>query len=389
MEWETTAVETFVPMPVSDGLKEITKIYCERLARGRGGTSVSAEDVARAKPIYYDRVSEAARNAELDKRVAEGETDLRERMAKSAHAILARQCDLFTVTMCHAQYFRCVSQNIEVRELQKEITERLRELGVTEMIADMLPEGERILAHHKFKVTISGCVNGCEAPEAREFGVAGAARPVITAPDNCTECYICVDRCRRNAILIRKGVPEIDQKACDLCGNCVKFCPTGVYAYEDIGHRIFIGGKFGRFHQEGYEVFKLADKDTLLRAIETAIEFKREESIGEEPLSSIVKRVGVLPFFRKLLQGGSPAKKTLLAVGGMTCGNCAERVSNALAAVPGVLSAEVELENSLARVTHDPALVRRPVLAAAVADAGYTVTNPGAAGDDAAADCCC
>ena len=55
----------------------------------------------------------------------------------------------------------------------------------------------------------------------------------------------------------------------------------------------------------------------------------------------------------------------------------------------GVLSAEVELENSLARVTHDPALVRRPVLAAAVADAGYTVTNPGAAGDDAAADCCC
>jgi anaerobic sulfite reductase subunit C len=390
MEWEPGAVDAFVKMPVADGLKDTAKIYCERLARSRGEQTVTLDDINRMKPIYYDRVSEAERSAEVDRRIAEGDSDLRARMEQSGRAILDRQCDLFTVTMCHAQYFRCISQNIEVRELQREVIARLRELGVTEMIADMLPLSERILAHHKFKVTISGCVNGCEAPEVREFGIAGAARPVVTSND-CSVCYICVDRCRRNAILIRDDRPEIDFRACDHCGNCVKFCPNDVFAYEEVGHRIFIGGKFGRFHQDGYEVFKLADKETLFRALEAAVEYKREESIGEEPLSSIVRRVGIMPFFQKLLQGEMPPRHAALNIGGMTCDHCSARVAEALAAVPGVVSAEVVLEQNIAHVAYDAAVTKLPQLEAAVVGAGYTVVRPGgaAAAKDAGDDCCC
>lgn len=388
MEWTQEAIGEFVKMPVADGLKETAKIYCERLARSRGGDRVTAKEIAEMKPVYYANVGEEKRNAELDKRVAEGEADLRERMERNARAILKKQVDLFNVTMCHAQYFRCISQNIEVRELQREIIAKLREMNITEMIADMLPLSERILAHHKLRVTISGCTNGCEAPEVREFGIAGAARPMVTGAE-CSECYICVDRCRRNAILLRHGRPEIDVKACDLCGNCVKFCPNGVFAYEDVGHRIFIGGKFGRFHQDGYEVFKLADKDTLFRALEAAIEFKREESIGEEPLSSIVKRVGIMPFFQKVLQGKALSRKSALNITGMTCDKCARRVSQALAAVPGVISAEVDLEKNLARVEYDPAQAKLPALTAAVDGAGYAVERPGAGGDGAAGDSSC
>lgn len=322
MEWSPEAVEAFVKMPVADGLKETAKIYCERLARNDKKASVGLDEINRMKPVYYAGVSEEKRNAELDKRVAEGESDLRERMERGARAILKKECDLFRVGMCHAQYFRCISQNIEVRELQREIIAKLRQMGVTEMIADMLPLHERILAHHKFVVTISGCVNGCEAPEMREFGIAGAAKPVVTNTE-CSECYACIDRCRRNAILLRHGRPEIDERACDHCGNCVKFCPNGVFAYEDIGHRIFIGGKFGRFHQDGYEVFKLADKETLFKALEAAIELKREESIGEEPMSSIIRRVGIMPFFGKMVGGEAAKKKKVVrkpdARGGDSC----------------------------------------------------------------------
>lgn len=390
MEWEKAAVDAFVKMPVADGLKDTAKIYCERLARARNEQTVTLDDINRMKPIYYDRVSEAERDAEVDRRIAEGDTDLRARMQRSGQAILERECDLFTVTMCHAQYFRCISQNIEVRELQREVTAKLRELGVTEMIADMLPVSERILAHHKFKVTISGCVNGCEAPEVREFGIAGAARPVVTGND-CSVCYICVDRCRRNAILIRDDRPEIDMRACDHCGNCVKFCPNDVFAYEEVGHRIFIGGKFGRFHQDGYEVFKLADKETLFRALEAAVEYKREESIGEEPLSSIVRRVGIMPFFQKLLQGDMPPRHAVLNIGGMTCDHCTARVAEALAAVPGVLNAEAVLTQNIARVAYDPAVAKLPQLAAAVAGAGYTVVRTGGAvaAAETGDDCCC
>ena len=390
MDWEKAAVDAFVKMPVADGLKDTAKIYCERLARARNEQTVTLDDINRMKPIYYDRVSEAERDAEVDRRIAEGDTDLRARMQRSGQAILERECDLFTVTMCHAQYFRCISQNIEVRELQREVTAKLRELGVTEMIADMLPVSERILAHHKFKVTISGCVNGCEAPEVREFGIAGAARPVVTGND-CSVCYICVDRCRRNAILIRDDRPEIDMRACDHCGNCVKFCPNDVFAYEEVGHRIFIGGKFGRFHQDGYEVFKLADKETLFRALEAAVEYKREESIGEEPLSSIVRRVGIMPFFQKLLQGDMPPRHAVLNIGGMTCDHCTARVAEALAAVPGVLNAEAVLTQNIARVAYDPAVAKLPQLAAAVAGASYTVVRTGGAvaAAETGDDCCC
>ena len=40
------------------------------------------EEINKMKPVYYANVSEENRTAELDKRVAEGESDLRERMEK-------------------------------------------------------------------------------------------------------------------------------------------------------------------------------------------------------------------------------------------------------------------------------------------------------------------
>ena len=302
MNWSLEAIEEFVKMPLADVMKETAKVFAEKLARKDGRDTVTIEDINITKKIYYDRVSEEVRNRELDKRIAEGETGLRERMEKSARQILEKEVDLFDVNICHAKYFRCISQNIEVRELKKEIEEKLRELKVTEMIADMLPDNERILAHHKFEVSVSGCVNGCTGPETSPFGVSGVSMPMIGDAD-CSECFTCVDRCRRNAIVIRQGRPEINPSACDCCGNCIKFCPCDVFTAQKTGYRIFVGGKFGRFHHDGCELFKIADKETLMKALESTIELIREESIGEESLASILNRVGVAPIFQKFYQG--------------------------------------------------------------------------------------
>jgi len=72
-----------------------------------------------------------------------------------------------------------------------------------------------------------------------------------------------------------------------------------------------------------------------------------------------------------LQAAGYPAvpARIRLAIGGMTCAACAARVEQALAAVPGVLSAEVNLADGMARVT---ALSGETCpLVAAVAAAGY------------------
>lgn len=371
MQWDKEAVEEFVKMPLADVMKETGKVFSEKLARKNKSDRVTLKEITIMKKVYYDRVSEEVRNRELDKRIAEGETDLRERMEKSARAILKREIDLFTVDICHAKYFRCISQNIEVRELKKELEQKLRALQVSQMIADMLRDDERILAHHKIKISISGCVNGCTGPETSPFGVSGVAKPCVTDTD-CSGCFVCVDRCRRNALVIRNQRPEIDEAQCDRCGNCIKFCPNGVFASEESGYRIFVGGKFGRFHHDGYELFKIADKEMLLESLEATIELIREESIGEESLTSIINRVGVAPIFQKLYQGKeNTRKKITMHITGMSCEKCVQSVTTALQGLAGVVDVQVDLVSGTAAVEYDPAQTSLVTMEKAVQEAGY------------------
>jgi dissimilatory sulfite reductase (desulfoviridin) alpha/beta subunit len=303
MEWDSLAGDEFVKMPLSTSSKQQVKVFIEKVARKNGSDKVTLKEIDEAKKVYYAGVPEELRIKEYDKRIAEGETDLRQRMDKEARDILSREMDMFDVELCHARNFRCQNQNIEVRELKKEVEQKLRELNLTELIADLIPDGQRIMTHDRVRVSISACPNGCTAPESRVFGVAGVAKPMVT--DNvCSECFACVDRCRKRAILIRNGGPEIDVTRCDCCGQCIKACPDDVLAYENSGYKIWVGGHIGRFPQYGYVLFRMADKETLFRSLEASIELIREESLGEESLTSIINRLGVAPLFQKIYSLG-------------------------------------------------------------------------------------
>ena len=63
---------------------------------------------------------------------------------------------------------------------------------------------------------------------------------------------------------------------------------------------------------------------------------------------------------------------TTLNVTGMTCGHCKTAVAEALSAVEGVTSVEVDLDNGKAKVEGD---VTNAVLIAAVEEEGYNA-NP-------------
>jgi dissimilatory sulfite reductase (desulfoviridin) alpha/beta subunit len=303
MEWDSQAGDEFVKMPLSTSSKRQVKVFMEKMARKNRSDKVTLKEVEETKQVYFAGVPEKVRNKEYEKRIAEGETDLRERMDKEARDILASEMDLFDVELCHARNFRCQNQNIEVRELKKELEQKLRELKLTELIADLIPDGQRIMTHDRLRVSVSACPNGCTAPESRVFGVAGVAKPMVTDAA-CNECFTCVDRCRRRAILIRNGGPEIDFTRCDWCGQCVKACLDGVLAYENSGYRIFVGGHIGRFPQYGQVLFRMADRETLFRALEASVELIKEESLGEESLTSIINRLGVAPLFQKIYSVG-------------------------------------------------------------------------------------
>ncbi len=67
------------------------------------------------------------------------------------------------------------------------------------------------------------------------------------------------------------------------------------------------------------------------------------------------------------------AEEWNLAVGGMHCASCVARVEGALAGVPGVREARVNLATERASVVVDPARVDQAALTRAAASAGYTV----------------
>jgi Cu+-exporting ATPase len=82
--------------------------------------------------------------------------------------------------------------------------------------------------------------------------------------------------------------------------------------------------------------------------------------------------------------GYEPVSTALeLAIGGMTCANCSNRVERALRATPGVLEATVNLATERATLRIFPATVSVEALLRAVEDAGYTAQALGA--EDAAA----
>src|SRR6185503_11258090 len=66
-----------------------------------------------------------------------------------------------------------------------------------------------------------------------------------------------------------------------------------------------------------------------------------------------------------------PHETVSLAVQGMTCASCVNRVERALTRVPGVVSASVNLATERAEVVRQPGLAHSPDLIAALDKAGY------------------
>ena len=80
-----------------------------------------------------------------------------------------------------------------------------------------------------------------------------------------------------------------------------------------------------------------------------------------------------------------PADTLQLDIEGMTCASCVARVEKALAAVPGVLQASVNLASESARVEVVRGVVNARALSAAVQDAGYSARLAAAPGAQATA----
>jgi copper chaperone len=74
---------------------------------------------------------------------------------------------------------------------------------------------------------------------------------------------------------------------------------------------------------------------------------------------------------REVFSGGGKMSQITLRVDGMSCGGCVRNVTGVLKALPGVLEAEVMLDEAEAQVSFDPTLISVEQLRRAIIDAGF------------------
>jgi len=137
--------------------------------------------------------------------------------------------------------------------------------------------------HHEFRISLAECPNACSQPQIKDIGIIGSAKPEI-ADKVCSLCEDCVDACKEGAIILDKEneVPIIDFRLCLGCGKCMESCPTGTIREGEKGFRVQLGGKLGRHPRLASELAGTFSEEDVLKIVKQCIHFyKKNSSAGK------------------------------------------------------------------------------------------------------------
>ena len=210
---------------------------------------------------------------------------------------------LFAVEACRGKALGCPFALVDLPPLKEAI---LAVLDGSDFAEERRKIGGPIRSHHRFKIALSACPNGCSQPQIRDFGVLARIVPRRTE-EPCTFCGKCEEACLENAVTYDEEGPIIDEKVCVACGQCALHCPNGALGDDDLGYTVLIGGKLGRHPQFGLELTYAVDGDTILRALNLCLRLMSNRRDGERRFGDTVNRIGIA-WIREELQAGSEGR---------------------------------------------------------------------------------
>ena len=148
------------------------------------------------------------------------------------------------VEACRASALGCPNALIDLEPWRQALEDWLAQDEVSERLRARLP-GDRVLYHHKLRISLAGCPNGCSRPQIADLALVGAVRP-IHQPDQCTACGLCAPVCPDGALTMDHQGPQWDSAACQGCAACSSACPTEALTLSQPWVRVLAGGKLGR-----------------------------------------------------------------------------------------------------------------------------------------------
>ena len=284
MEWDGEAEEKIKRVPFF--VRKMARRNVEDYVREGGRGVVTVEDVEKARTAFL-RTADAQAKKIYDTNVVPIARD----------RAPAEKVVLHKVEVCRGKALRCPFALVDLAPMRDRIETWMESVSFTERCRAKI-QGP-VLPHHRFKIALSACPNGCSQPQIKDFGVIAKLRPERTDVP-CSQCQRCVEVCLERAVLLHNGGPMIHREACVECGLCAMYCPTGTLQPGSVGYTVLIGGKLGRHPQFGVEMVSMADEDQVLRALKVCVELFLHPREGERRFGDMVNRVGLESIRRRL-----------------------------------------------------------------------------------------
>lgn len=167
--------------------------------------------------------------------------------------------------------------------------------ALSQRIHDMFYVGyNNVALPHKFKIAVGGCPNNCVKPDLNDFGIVGqrVAKYDLSLCKGCKKCAI-ENNCPIKAAGVENGMLVISED-CNNCGRCLKKCPFKVAEEFSVAYKIYIGGRWGKRVSQGKVLSRLLySEDEVLKVLERAINFFKDEGIAGERFADTIARIGL------------------------------------------------------------------------------------------------
>lgn len=170
---------------------------------------------------------------------------------------------MVVVQSCRSELAGCPNAFIDTSAWRAAVEQWVAEAGLSERLRSRVKD-DKLLFHHKLRIAIAGCPNGCSRPQIADLAVVGAAEPIFD-DHACTGCGLCQEACPDQAIAV-EGIALGDPSACQGCKSCRDACEFDAVSLGDPFARVLIGGKLGR-HPHLADLVEVVDEPARALAV--------------------------------------------------------------------------------------------------------------------------
>jgi dissimilatory sulfite reductase (desulfoviridin) alpha/beta subunit len=267
--WDEEAAALLKKVPFF--VRRFAQAKVEDLVRSQGRFRIKTEDVERARKSFL---------RDIEQQEAEN------RAPKDLSKLV-----LYQVEACKGKALGCPFGLVDTQPLAERVIALLEELKITEFLLER--SDGLLLPHHKIRVAIAGCPNGCTQPQIKDFGIIAQSVP-NKGQGNCTNCSLCVESCQEGAITLSLESPIIHRQQCVNCGLCARICPERAIMQKKEGYRLLVGGRLGRHPRLGWEIVSLASEVEAVKTIKIFLDNFKLSAKPQEKFYQFVERFSPL-----------------------------------------------------------------------------------------------